>query len=240
MPSQYQRSLPSGQTTAGASDAWSLPLRPRSRGRPIRIVRAAAPRRNSAAAKSPAAKARAISERNGRSAVARACAQCGSPHFQYFSAANLLAPRRPHRRRRLRLEREQRRTGGQVGRFDRVQVHGQPLRPAQPRGAVRRPLALPEPPLDRNQRSRRRTTARVHARPEALGRRERAIVVERPALEHQVRAAADVRLQRADPLDPAQVPAQRRFARRSVRSTPSASTTGGRANAFLTPALDES
>ena len=39
--------------------------------------------------------------------------------------------------------------------------------------------------------------------------RERAIVIERPALEQQVRAAADVRLQRTRPLDPAKTPAQR-------------------------------
>ena len=42
-----------------------------------------------------------------------------------------------------------------------------------------------------------------------LRRRERAVVIERPALEQQVGAAADVRLQRARPLDPAKAPAQR-------------------------------
>ena len=74
---------------------------------------------------------------------------------------------------------------------------------------MRRPLVLPQPPLDRSQRRQPAIAATVLASGDVLGRRERAIVVERPALEQQVRAAADVRLQRAHPLDPAKAPAQR-------------------------------
>ena len=95
------------------------------------------------------------------------------------------------------------------GGVDRVQVHGQPLRAAQPGGAVRSPLVLPQPPLDRSQRRQPAIAATSLAPVEMLGWRERAIVIERPALEQQVRAAADVRLQRARPLDPAKAPAKR-------------------------------
>ena len=95
------------------------------------------------------------------------------------------------------------------GGVDRVQVHGQPLRAAQPGGAVRRPLVLPQPPLDRSQRRQPAIAATSLAPVKMLRWRERAIMIERPALEQQVRAAADVRLQRAHPLDPAKAPAQR-------------------------------
>ncbi len=210
MPSQYQRPLPSGQTTAGWSEACSRSPRTRSRGRSIRIVVVAAPRLNDAAAKSPSAKHRAISERNGSDRAARACAQCASSHFQYFSAGERSLPwRRRRRRGRLCLQREQRRIGGGRRGVDRVQVHRQPLRGAQPGGAVRRPLVVPQPSLDRSQRRQPAIAATVLASGDVLGRRERAVVVERPALEQQVRAAADVRLQRAHPLDPAKAPAQR-------------------------------
>ncbi len=95
------------------------------------------------------------------------------------------------------------------GGVDRVQVHGQPLRAAQPGGAVRSPLVLPQPPLDRGQRRQPAIAATSLAPVKMLRWRERAIVIERPALEQQVRAAADVRLQRAHPLDPAKAPAKR-------------------------------
>ena len=110
MPSQYQRPLPSGQTTAGWSDAWSRPRRTRSRGRPIRIVLVAAPRLNEAAAKSPSAKHPAISERNGSDRAARVCAQCSvAPLPVLLRGERSLPCRRRRRRRRLRVQREQRR-----------------------------------------------------------------------------------------------------------------------------------
>ena len=117
--------------------------------------------------------------------------------------------RRRRRRRRLCVQRELRRMGDGRGGVDRVQVHGQPLRAAQPGGAVRRPLVLPQPSLDRGQRRQPAIAATSLAPVKMLRWRERAIMIERPALEQQVRAAADVRLQRARPLDPAKAPAQR-------------------------------
>ena len=154
---------------------------------------------------------------------------------------SMLAPRRPHRRRRLGLECSVRRIGGQVGRFDRVQIHRQPLRPAQPRGAVRRTLAGPEVPLERDQRVE---AASRRARPPATrsARAARADPRRRPSSRRPSArrcAGCTPRASRPTRSGPGSCPAGG-WRGAATRSTPSASTTGRRANAFLTPASTSS
>ena len=75
MPSQYQRPLPSGQTTAGSFAQCSRPSRRRSRGRSIRIVRVSPPRRQRGRGEEPGGEAVRDLDEERQRGDARVCAQ---------------------------------------------------------------------------------------------------------------------------------------------------------------------
>ena len=153
MPSQYHLPLPSGQTTAGCVGCVEPAASHAQPGPPDqdRPGRSATPERRGG--EEPVGEAPCdLGEERQRGGGACLRPVLVAPLPVLVGGERSLPWRRRRRRRRLCLQREQRRMGDGRGGVDRVQVHRQPLRPAQPGGAVRSPLVLPEPPLDRSQR----------------------------------------------------------------------------------------